>query len=1366
MNRFRTKKKVKEEVAASISRASSDEQHTFMGFLRKQKAPEEEKTQIDIASVLPPSDDFRTSLLMTGLSARFSMLREQDDPNTKIGKASDDSVLCPKRQSKLMDYGFRGLDDIAEVESIRAPAPFMRTGSFTSDTDSVQDSIMNRTRPTEGNNLFGGRQKIYRIPAGSASSKNVAEGGMGGRALYENDVNFSAFQKLRQERKERFLEYESELQANITAATNGQFLLSTDTYDQYSPYQRSESPSPNEYNLRRETSSTTSSGARNSTAATSVTSQPGTTSKDWQPSSSQAPSSSTGSTTPSGITVERMPTFRIRRLYEQGLNQDLHEQQSSALSRMDTLSGKRTLGTHTPDLAAAPSPTNSFGFGDRMGSTNGTVMSTLERLERRQILTKASAPNLRSMSPPCSSSSLGVGAPAESKNAFPTSPPLSPPMGKTGEEDTEQATAQGFEKPALPYDDSRFARRQVQAQHDFESPAEHTLPSFDIDPKGQTTFLFDDGDNTRDTFSYLKTAPSDVPNPQVLLQRPSDAEHPAFRQSAMPTPLSPSRSTGNLFTSVPDAPESFAIAKKAVLGKQNGGPAFDSPTLGPGSGLNGMVFQHLRSTSNASSIYSTASPRNSVFDESVTNNQVDTNITSGDVDLTVGQPWDDQNWTASVYSSISASDKRSDLEPPSNPPPPPPPPPKIATQRPPIPEAPKNKYADVETTRAPSLRSVSSRSRITSVADSNRSSNNLDAENEDSEFASQLANARKRVQERLTTYVESDTSFSTSPLLPPTEPAPQLPVKSNPLGILRSKSSRGSLLDRSRDVSQSKSLKKLGISSPIASTSPSPSRPSFEDIGTFPRQAASASPLTDEFSLEALTKEREEKQWLSQENSRFGRSPASVPASASPTDQSSKSALRATSTPRLSAESDTGDADEEAASSATAANGENTIVHPGLRAFRSARRQLQKRKELEVQARNQDDRAIAHSVNGSSPPAASAEAASRNPQSPPRRERRPTLSSGPPSRERKPPPVYYQQRDHSQESRTSSNGIAGGRSRSGSRTSGQTERDRSGSEASNGGGYRRLAPPKIRTNQGVPSYDSLQYHQPSPNANNHDQLGLSGLQDVSVRSPGLPLTETRRAPQISPQPYLDGYGNEPSMNGLSVQVTAGGRSTTGYSTPSGQPSPISPSFLGNNKASTPAGYSTSATTSTLNESAKKMFRKNDSSEPSTLLSSTSRLPIASLPHSTSAPDMVPNGKMGGSRSRSNSRVKMGSNAAVPGFVPPLPPISPLRKQSGPRTARGLMSGVLGGGRRGDGRTDDMDTMSALTMPAIPPSSSSSSANLAVKAPKYAYGAGSTSDNEGYYEQRTLRKQASEASGMHSRMAGMHGQQTDFLGGMI
>ena len=126
MNRFRTKKKAKE--AEGLVRVSTDSDGTSLApvkssktFRRGKKLQEPEpKLEINLATALPSSDDFRTSLLMSGLSARFSMLREQDDPKSKIGKASDDSVLFPKRQSRLNDFGFQshGLSDIAEVSPI------------------------------------------------------------------------------------------------------------------------------------------------------------------------------------------------------------------------------------------------------------------------------------------------------------------------------------------------------------------------------------------------------------------------------------------------------------------------------------------------------------------------------------------------------------------------------------------------------------------------------------------------------------------------------------------------------------------------------------------------------------------------------------------------------------------------------------------------------------------------------------------------------------------------------------------------------------------------------------------------------------------------------------------------------------------------------------------------------------------------------------------------------------------------------------------------------------------------------------------------------------------------------------------------
>src|SRR3569833_495419 len=384
MNRFRTKKKAKEDTSGRHHVEEQSSMPSFKGFRRGKRSHEEEpKKEIDLTAVLPSDDNFRTSLLMTGLSARFSMLREQDAPHTKIGKASDDSVLFPKRQSRLLEYGFGagGLADIAEVESIKAPRSFARIESYASDdADSTKgSSIMNRSTPTEGNNLFGGRQKIYKIPVGQGPKG--APGVMSGKALYEDDVAQSAFQKWRQAERERKTSFEYEDKDDVAEARHGEF----------DPY-RSESPPPAGYNRKRETSSITSftpSLARNSTAATSVVSQPTASIKDWQ---SQSTTPASASSTP---VAERNVT-RTRRLYEQGLNQDLHEQQTSALSRIETQSRKRKFGTRTPDLSqSSASPTSAFS--ERFGGS-----------DRRPIMSKASAPNLRSISPPATASSVST----------------------------------------------------------------------------------------------------------------------------------------------------------------------------------------------------------------------------------------------------------------------------------------------------------------------------------------------------------------------------------------------------------------------------------------------------------------------------------------------------------------------------------------------------------------------------------------------------------------------------------------------------------------------------------------------------------------------------------------------------------------------------------------------------------------------------------------------------------------------------------------------------------------------------------------------------------------------------------------------
>ena len=785
-------------MAAARLSIESEASGPFRMFGRK-RSQEDAKKELDLASALPPTDDFRTSLLMTGLSARFSMLREQDDPNSKLGKASDDSVLFPKRQSRLADFGLgAGLHDIAEVESIRAP-PFSRFDSYNSSDDaaSTSGSIMNRSKPTDGNNLFGGRQKIYKIPAGG-SARN---GGMGGRALYGDDVAQSAFQKWRQSERERH-----SLDENETGDTN-------------------ESDGQVDFSRRRETNSTTSSApsaARNSTAATSIaSSQPSSSVKDW----------SSGGTAMASSTqlphLERSVT-RTRRLYEQGLNQDLQDQQSSAVSRMDTLSRQRPFGTRTPDLTPpVPSPTNAT-FGDRV-------------LERRPIMSKASAPNLRSFSPPASSTPI---SPAESSSNFPrpepkpafvASPPLSPPISETGEHpmlpiqpnDRGKATAMGvFARPAQQYDDFKYAQRQRQLQQGRETPsgrgpadtgmAMHTsrsrsssshrqpinrdgfetrVPESVAEAEdGNPTFFDESDDASVDNRSSIPSV-----TPQLIIERPDDEAHPAFRKSALPTPLS---LTSPRF---PDHAGGLSGSNEAF--DRGVDPPEDSPTLGPNSGLSGMVRQHLRQDSSASSICGTIEQP------------------------PVSAPLDNPQSRASQGSESS----------------------KLSM------EAPAVRHPAAPTDATPE---------------------------EQDDFARHLADGARRVRERLTTYVESDNERST-PTTPLSE-SRELPVpRSSGLGILRSKSSRGSLFDReSRERSRSKSSKSRVPDSSNRTTSPSPRKPSTEST---------------------------------EQNQRDGNIP---------------------------------DEDGQASRGSPTAE-KDEPVHAGLKAFRQARRELQRMKEIETQQRHQ-----------------------------------------------------------------------------------------------------------------------------------------------------------------------------------------------------------------------------------------------------------------------------------------------------------------------------------------------------------------------------------------------------------------------------
>lgn len=412
---------------------------------------------------------------MPNLSARFSMLREQDDPTSKIGKANDDSVLFPKRASRLDLFNRKGLSDIAEVDSargsIRPPFAQTRTESYGSggyDTD--EGGVMSRSRPGEGNTMFGGRQKIYKIPlGGSGSVKNFnAEGGdlptggnMGGKALYEEDTAPSAFQKLReQERQQERQERERTGQDHLRSP-----------HDQ----DRSGSPPLAKYNLNRETSSSTNSGPsqpRTSTAATSVASQR----------SAFETINGASSTQPSSAGSDR-PGPKGRRMYGQGLDQHMHEQQSSALQRLASLQTQRSTaaGSGTPrDLIAARRQSRSASnLHDRYQRPGPLYASNGFR---------AASPAPSSTPPKMQVFDLGLN---DHNGTIPTdsgygrSPPLSPPMSPTKDingsgplvaslepNDLGKATASGaFNKPKVMYNEQQYLQRQLQLQEGRGTPS-------------------------------------------------------------------------------------------------------------------------------------------------------------------------------------------------------------------------------------------------------------------------------------------------------------------------------------------------------------------------------------------------------------------------------------------------------------------------------------------------------------------------------------------------------------------------------------------------------------------------------------------------------------------------------------------------------------------------------------------------------------------------------------------------------------------------------------------------------------------------------------------------------------------------------
>ncbi|KAA8895123.1 hypothetical protein FN846DRAFT_759415, partial [Sphaerosporella brunnea] len=285
------------------------------GFFAWDKPAPAEPPKVNVLEdALPSSDDFRTSLLMPNLAQRFSILKAEQDAlaaaaaREAAGPSSEADACAPPR--------FAGLSDIAETASLHGSivsAHDRLTAKSEESRPSEDGSVMNRGRQGEGNVLFGGRQKVYKVTPSrglktGTSMEELRVGTGFGRAVCQNDLPSPVYR-----RKSRDDDAES----------------------------RNEDlgePNRNRY-TSSSTNSTPTTMTRISTAATSITSQPGA--------SVSAASSPTGT----------MATGKVRRpLYEQALDQQMQDQQSSALSRLERLASLRT----TSSPPGTPSPQRSL----------------------------------------------------------------------------------------------------------------------------------------------------------------------------------------------------------------------------------------------------------------------------------------------------------------------------------------------------------------------------------------------------------------------------------------------------------------------------------------------------------------------------------------------------------------------------------------------------------------------------------------------------------------------------------------------------------------------------------------------------------------------------------------------------------------------------------------------------------------------------------------------------------------------------------------------------------------------------------------------------------------------------------------------
>ena len=850
MNVFRGRRKGT-DAGDGASTGGSSSGALFSIGKKGKKGQVESKPAVDLATVLPSSDDFRTSLLMPNLSARFSMLREQDDPTSKLGKANDDSVLFPKRASRLnlFNHAPSTLGDIDEVASIHSSIrpPFLkeRSGSYVSlDGYNTDDdgSVMNRTRPLEGNNLFGGRQKIYKIPPGSPSSKVPGSPAMPtsplpGKAVYGNDVSLFNFKNTQTKEQD------------LDDKRSGSPLDHAREVD-HEDHESASSPSVG-FSKNRGTQSSTASGPSNrrtSTAATSVDSQI----PPYQSNRNSSNFVAIKANVPPSPALDRNTTIH-RRLYGIAGDQGTLPQ-TSVLRNPSLTQSKSATQLHDRFQKAAPI-SNSSAFRTTSPPPTATPPGSGQG-ERSRADSK--------------------GQEGEARHGYGYVPPLSPPISEGDDgatyansiqpEDRGKATALGlFNRPAKQYDDQQFLQRQMQL-HEARSgsplpkpsapPPTSALPDLpsvsghnrsDASSNGSRSRLSQapvqkdpptriQTDQIGDRLGLTMVRPNPISTDPVTSQgtflelvSPSDeeaekkpVEHPKPR-SRQSLALSEKSNTSRIrdrsssasshrslheFSSIPGSvPVRNHVDIMEPIPSPTDDTAADSPTLGPGMGLSGLIRAHLRQDSDKSSIYPPRSPgptQDSFGDSPGKDRLIPSARTLNQPESMHSNPWEFEDAFRRNTKHTSVTSQAADSV--------------IPTM---------SQKAKQILGQATALKEQANSSRTGQSPEKDRANSpdgqtwqevlnakhyrggSTETEREREDFENELAERRRQVQEKLRSVAESNSRANS--------PVPGAPRSGNAFSMLRQKTTRAPPTGHSEP--QNKAMKMLGIGNATMSSS-------------------------------------------------------------------------------------------------------------------------------------------------------------------------------------------------------------------------------------------------------------------------------------------------------------------------------------------------------------------------------------------------------------------------------------------------------------------------------------------------------------------------------------------------------------------